>query len=191
MLGTMTTDAKLLTAEEFMQLSSPPDGGKMELVRGQVVTMAPVGGEHGGIAAELVLRLRQFSCEHGLGRTGVEIGYRLRRDPDLVRAPDVSFIAYDRLPGGALPEGFVDGPPSLAIEVVSPWDRDTDISVTIEDYLAAGTPRAWVVRPRTRTVTVHRPGGEAHTYHREDTLTSDDAGFEAEGFSLPVGDLFD
>jgi Uma2 family endonuclease len=44
----MTTEAKLLTADEFMLLPEPQEGGKMELVYGEVVCMAPVDGEHGG-----------------------------------------------------------------------------------------------------------------------------------------------
>lgn len=60
----------------------------------------------------------------------------------------------------------------------------------MNEYLAAGTRRVWLVRPRLRTVTVHRPNGDAHTYQLGDTLTSDDAGFDVAGFALPLSDIF-
>jgi Uma2 family endonuclease len=186
----MTTEAKLLTAEEFMLLPEPLEGGKMELVRGEVVTMAPVGGEHGSVASELVGKLRLFCREHDLGQAAVEVGYRLQREPDLVRAPDVSFLEAARLEEGRFPRSFVDGPPTLAVEVVSPGDRDVDLSTKVEEYLAAGARRVWLVRPGLRTITVHRPNGDAHTYRAGDTLSSDDAGFDVEGFALRVDEVF-
>ena len=49
----MTTDAKLMTAEELAQL---PDAGLYELVRGELRTMSPSGRKHGRIAAQLAWR---------------------------------------------------------------------------------------------------------------------------------------
>ncbi|GAB4331886.1 MAG: hypothetical protein Kow0010_17500 [Dehalococcoidia bacterium] len=61
----------------------------------------------------------------------------------------------------------------------------------IEQYLATGTPRAWVVRPKLATATVHRPGGDAQRYHRDDnTLTSGDAGSDIDGLRRPLATLF-
>ena len=173
-----------------MLLPEPPEGGKMELVRGEVVCMAPVGGEHGKRALRLGARILAFAGEHQLGEAGAEIGYRLRKDPDVVRAPDVSFLAASRLKDGRFPQGYVDGPPTLAVEVVSPGDRDGDVSTKVEDYLAAGTARVWVVRPEQRTITVYRSNGDAHIFREGETLGSDDAAFEVDGFALDVRDVF-
>ena len=41
--------ARLLTAEEFYELEESAHGGKMELIRGEVVIHMPVGGPHGSI----------------------------------------------------------------------------------------------------------------------------------------------
>ncbi len=186
----MATPTKLLTAEEFICLPEPPEGGKMELVHGEIVTMAPVGGEHGDVAGEIRDHLSRFARDHGVGRAGVEVGYLLKRKPDLVRAPDVSFTHASRLKDGRFPDTYVEGPPTLAVEVVSPNDHDDDVATKVEEYLAAGTERVWVVRPKVRTITVHRPDGNAHTYRSGDTLGSDDAGFSVEGFELLADDVF-
>jgi len=47
-------------------------------------------------------------------------------------------------------DGFIDGPPTLAIEVIAPDDRANDIQQKVSDYLAAGTTRVWIVEPKTK-----------------------------------------
>jgi Uma2 family endonuclease len=184
----MQTAQKLLTADEFYALPEPPGAGKMELVRGEVVVMAPVGGIHGDLVVYLGFLVLPFVHEQGLGRIMTETGYRLARNPDVVRAPDLSFISGDRQ---GLPTTYVDGPPILAVEVTSPDDRDGEVQTKVDEYLEAGTLRVWVVRPDRQTVTVHRPGGDAHTFSKGDAVTSDDAGFAVEGFTLPLAMLFE
>ncbi|HKS92499.1 MAG TPA: Uma2 family endonuclease [Tepidiformaceae bacterium] len=185
----MTTIEKLVTVEEFARLPDPRDGGKMELVDGRVVVMSPVGRRHGQIAGYLYETIEEFVGEHALGEVGFEVGFRLVPGRQGVRAPDVHFVEASRVPG--LPDdGFIDGPPTLAIEVISPEDRANDIQQKVNDYLAAGTTRVWVVEPKTKTVTVHHPGGDSHTFQSGETLASGDAAFATAGFALPLDDLF-
>jgi Uma2 family endonuclease len=186
----MVTGEKLLTAEEFFALPEPVEGGKMELVDGKVVVMSPVGLRHGDLAVTLAAELRRFVRAHSLGTTSVETGFRLRRDPDAVRAPDVSFLRRERVPPRPADLKFIEGPPDLAIEITSPDDRDSEIAKKVGEYLAAGVMRVWVVRPELETVTIHRADGSARTLGIGETLTSDDAGFPVPGFALAVAVLF-
>lgn len=189
--GHMTQVAeRLITAGEFALRPNPPEGGKVELVRGRVVTMPPVGPEHGERAGLVVSLMAYFTREHDLGKVRVETGYWLALGPDLLRAPDVSFVSKGRLAGEELYHGCVLQAPDLAVEVVSPSDRDVDVQEKVDDYLAAGVQRVWVVRPALKTVTVHRPGGDAHTYGGDNELSSDDAGFAVAGFHLALNELF-
>jgi Uma2 family endonuclease len=183
---------RLLTAEAFFELSDPIEGGKMELVCGKVVTYMPVSGKHGTRALRIGRSLGSFVDAHRLGEVAVEAGFLVRRSPDTVRAPDVSIFSRHSIPDGGVPEeGFVPFPPTLAIEVVSPDDLDREVSAKVDEYLEAGVERVWVVRPRRRTVTVYRRGGTARIVGRDGVLTSEDAGFSAEGFELSVDSLFD
>lgn len=179
----------ILTAEEFWELPEPSHGGRLELVEGRVVSDMPVGERHAALAAELAASILGFVKPRRLGRVHIGLGHRLARGPDTVRAPDVSFLSAGRLP--AVPgDRFVEGAPDLAIEIMSPEDREPDVARKVEEYFDAGAKRVWIVRPRNRSITVHRPGGDAHTYTHGDVLTSDDAGFEAEGFELSLPALF-
>jgi Uma2 family endonuclease len=179
----------LLTAEEFWELPEPVHGGRMELAAGRVVTEMPVGRLHAKLAARLLRVLGDFVDKHRLGETHVELGHRTSDSPDSVRAPDVSFSASHLLEGTAS-DGFVDFSPTLAVEVVSPNDRESDMARKVEEYFDAGSERVWIVRPRNKTITVHRPGGDAHTYSVRDTLSSEDAAFAVDGFELSLEQFF-
>ena len=184
------TRSRLVTADEFAAMPDPIHGGKMELVRGRVVTMPPVGPDHGERATDLSTELHVFTRANDLGRVRVETGYWLSAGPDDVRAPDVSFVGTARLATERVVNGFVIQPPDLAVEIMSPNDRESDVADKVDAYLAAGVLRVWVVRPEQKTVTVHRPSGDSHTYRVGDTLTSDDASFAVEGFALALAELF-
>jgi Uma2 family endonuclease len=182
----MSTASGLMTAEELWRL--PDDGTRRELVRGELRTMAPAGYEHGKIETKLTWRLAEHVEKSKLGDVvGADTGFVLARDPDLVRAPDAAFVSRARLEQTRASKQFFPGPPDLAIEIVSPSDTLYEIDEKVDDYLAAGTLLVWVVNPRRRTVTVHRPGGQQVVLREADQLTGEDV---VPGFACPVGSLF-
>lgn len=186
----MSTAERLLTAEEFFLLPDPIEGGKMELADGRVLTMSPVGLLHGQISHAIATALGAFVRPRQLGTVTQETGFRLQRNPDRVRAPDVSFLRSDRIPPKGRRETFIEGPPDLAIEVLSPDDRVAAVLRKVAEYLEAGTPRVWVVDPDAETVTVYR-AERSETFGPSSVLDSEAAGFAVEGFELPVDGVFD
>ena len=124
---------------------------------------------------------------HGLGRVVGGPGFRIARDPDTVRAPDVAFIAAGRIPEGESPVAYPDLAPDLVVEVVSPGDRAGEIRKKVADWLAAGTRVVLVLYPRTRSAVVHRPGVQPETLGPDDELDGADV---LPGFHCPVHDLF-
>lgn len=177
---------KLITAEELSQL--PDDGCRYELSQGVLVAMPPAGGWHGENSSEISWHLSSFIRPRALGRVYVsETGFVLARDPDVVRAPDVAFVANDRLPPARDREGYLPLAPDLAIEVVSPHDRQSDVMDKVLEYLDAGTRLVWVVEPRRRTVTVWTPDRTARILTEDDEL---DGGDVLPGFRLSIADIF-
>lgn len=82
--------------------------------------------------------MRQYIDENDLGLTfAAETGFRVERDPDLVRGPDASFVRQERLKGG-LQRGFFEGAPDLAVEVVSPDDTKREVAEKVNMWLANG-----------------------------------------------------
>jgi len=132
-----------MTAEELLRLNLPDK--RTELVCGRLVVREPAGHAHGRAAMRLGVAIANHAQLHGLGETfAAETGFTLRRDPDTVRAPDVAFVASDRLP--ELGErGFANVAPDLAVEVLSPDDRPSEVLHKVGDWLTAGTRLVWVV----------------------------------------------
>jgi Uma2 family endonuclease len=181
----MPHPARLVTADELERM--PDDDFRYELVRGRLIRMSPVAPRHGDVTVTLAALLWQHVRTHGLGRVWTEVGFRLFSNPDTVLAPDVAFVRTDRLPA-ADARGFYRGAPDLAIEVLSPDDRPSDVRARVDDYLAAGAPMVVVVDPAGRTVNLHRPGGSSDLRGEADFLAFDPV---ITGFSIPVASLFE
>ncbi len=175
----------LVTADELIRM--PDDGFKHELVEGRLITMTPPGARHGGLTGRLCSALERFVDEHDLGAVFVETGFHLVRNPDTVRAPDVSFVRRERLPEEGLPDGLWPGPPDLAVEVMSPNDSKPEVERKVQEYLQKGVGLVWVVFPRKRNVAVYRPGAPSEILAEGDVLDGDGV---VPGFRYPLARLF-
>jgi Uma2 family endonuclease len=103
-----------------------------------------------------------------------------------VRAPDVGFVAKERLTG-PIPDKYFPFAPDLAVEVVSPSDTAQDIREKVLDFLKAGTRLVWVVYPESKTVDVYRPDG-VQVVEINGTL---DGGDVLPGFRLALRAVFE
>lgn len=178
---------QLLTAEDVWEMPEVP-GKQFELVDGELVEVPGVGALHGLIAALIYKLLDTFVLGRDLGLVfGDNTSYILRRGPDRVRIPDVSFISWDRVPEGGVPEGYWPVAPDLAVEIVSPGDRADDVHDKVREYLEAGTRLVWILWPKHRAVTVREPGGVIRELGPDDEL---DGGDVLPGFRAHVGELF-
>jgi Uma2 family endonuclease len=176
---------ELTTAEDLWQMGS--QGKNYELIRGELLEMAPPGAEHGDIASEIIVLLRSFAKQHKLGKVLTETGFILNATPSTVRSPDISFLAAGKIPSEGLPRGFIPGAPDLAVEVVSPGDAASEIQDKVQDYLTYGTQIVWVVYPQQRIVIIHYPDGTARTLRETDTLSGETI---IPGFSCQVAEIF-
>ena len=88
---------RLMTAEDLAAIAD--DEYSYELIDGELIRLPPAGGDHGEVSAWFAYPLTKAAKATGLGRVFIaETGFVLRRDPDLVLAPDVAFALTRRLP---------------------------------------------------------------------------------------------
>ncbi len=177
---------RLMTAEEFWRL--PGGDGRSELVYGRVVEMPPPGPDHSRHDRRVTLPLAQYVEQHGLGEVFPNCGFILRRNPDLVRAPDSAFVSNDRMQASPPPDqGYWPVAPELAVEVVSPNDTAEDVLEKVQEYLAADVRLVWVIYPRRRQVYVYAPGRPPQVLSGASALEGEDV---VPGFTLPLEHLW-
>ena len=169
-----------MTLEEFLE----NDLEGYEYIKGKLVPMPPPSMEHGEISINIIRYLDMHVYKHQLGRLyTAETTFQL--DDRLVK-PDVAFVSMGRLPENRRKGSSV--PPDLAIEIVSPTDKQYDVTEKALAYLKAGTRLVWVIEPVTKTVMVYRSETDFTLLSCEDTLTGEDV---VPGFACPVAQLFE
>ena len=184
------TAKSLMTAEEFMAI--PEDGISRELIRGEVreFGMTLRNHMHAGVTANVTTLLNNWRLDLPRPRGKVSVGdagFRLRRDPDVLVGPDVAYASAELVAATARVPSFYDGPPVLAVEVLSPSDKHEDIVEKIGLYLEAGVV-AWMIDPDLQIVQVHRPGHLPESFNASHELIGDPY---LPGFRVAIAAIFE
>ncbi len=169
-----------MTMEDFLE----NDVEGYEYVKGELVPKAAAAIVHGKVGMNIILPLGSYIRENNLGRLFAnETTFQLG---DRVVKPDAAFVSTERLSEDKF-KGFSVAP-DHAIEIVSPTDKQYDVTEKALAYLKSGTRLVWVIEPIAKTVTVYRSETDITLLNYEDTLTGEDV---VEGFSCPVAELFE
>jgi Uma2 family endonuclease len=177
----------LLTAEEFV--ARPDPGYPEELVRGRIVPMPMPKPRHAQICGQAYFLLRIHIAAQDLGHLlSNDSGVVTERGPDTVRGADVSFYSYARVPKGPLPDQYLDVPPDLVVEVLSPTDRWPKVLGKVAEYLDAGTTVVLVLDDDRRMVQVYSSDGAPQSLGADDELSIPDV---LGDFTVRVGRFFE
>lgn len=180
----------LLSYEDFRRL--PPESPG-EVIHGELVVGPSPVSRHQQVAGTLYRLIAAFlDTAPALGEVYIaplDVVLRAER-PAIVVQPDVFFVAAAR---AGIVQDFVEGPPDLAVEVVSPGSGRTDAVVKRDLYAAHGVREYWIVWPAEARIDVfvlEPPKGEAtygtpRTFGVGEPLTS----ALLPGFSLDVARL--
>jgi len=132
--------------------------GRVELIEGMIVHMAPPGGEHTDVTSDMVLSL-------GLAmRRSPELGLKVLTQGTLkigdhnAPEPDV-FVARPRERG----KKYYEATDAVLVIEVSISTADADKRIKAPLYARAGIPELWIVEPEQASVTLYRgprPDGE-------------------------------
>jgi Uma2 family endonuclease len=176
----------MATEQDVLGLHGSAERRLCELVEG-VLVEKPMGFRESLLAAALIRALGNFIEPRRLGLVSGPDGF-MRLSAGLVRIPDVSFVAWEHVPGGIIPtEPIPDLVPDLAVEVLSPSNTRAEMARKREEYFAAGTRLLWLVDPDARTVEVFTPTGPSVLLGSAETLGGGDI---LPGFGLPLHELF-
>jgi Uma2 family endonuclease len=156
----------LLTFAEFEELPDSP--GKRELLDGEIIEIPPAKRRHVKIRHRIHARLTPIVLERHIGEVYMGVGFKLGGRHWV--QPDVSLVSPEQ-DQASDPEGYFEGAPRLAIEVISPANTAESVDRKIEKYFAYGGEEVWVFYPKTRRVWLYRRNEPAAIEHKE-VLTS-------------------
>jgi len=175
----------LLTAEDLPTLAD--DGCYHELLDWVLSEVTPPGGLHGQTLTAVAALLHAYVRQNRLGRVlAGDPGIILGRNPDRVRAPDICFIARERVPAGGIPAGYLEIVPDFVVEIVSPINRAGEVEQKTQEWLQAGVRRIWVVYPETHSVTAYRTLADVRVSTESETI---DGAPVLPEFAMQVADL--
>jgi Uma2 family endonuclease len=184
-MATVTTRA---TLDDLLKTD-----GKAELIGGRIVHFLASGHKPSVVALEIAVGLREYakSTKRGFA-AGDGMGFTIPELPSGRESfcPDA---AYFDGPPPARRMRFVEGPPTLAVEVRNETDYGPAAEVAIAakrvDYFAAGTLVVWDVDPDAELIHVYRSTdpGNPTTYARGQTAEAEPA---VPGWRVAVDDLF-
>ena len=186
-----TAATKWMTTEELFAM--PDDGMDRELIRGELreKPMTKRNRLHSyvmsNISQVLLNWLKTFPEPRGKVLSG-EAGIRLERNPDTSVGIDVAYVSAEVWAQQAPANKWVDGPPVLAVEILSPSDTHEDIVDKIRDYLRTGVVLVWLVDPDLQTLMIYRGTQKPQLLNVGDTWKGDP---DMPGFVLHVKDVFD
>jgi Uma2 family endonuclease len=155
MSATMLPAAKRATIDDLLRYE-----GKAELIDGKMVTYMPAGIRHSRIDSLIYMVLFQYEKTTKLGYAFDDnLGYRVAElfSGRESFSPDVSFYVGQL---SLKDTGFVDGPPTFAVEIRSPEEygpaAEKALAAKRADYFEAGTLVVWDVDPQAQTISSYR-----------------------------------
>jgi Uma2 family endonuclease len=148
--------------EEFC--AANPDWRLERSAQGEILVMAPAGGEAGYRSADVLGQLRDWAVEDKRGRAfDSSAGFRLANGA--VRSPDAAWVLKERLAGltKAQKRKFLPLCPDFVIEVLSPSDRLADLQAKMREWIEQGVQCGWLIEPDSQSIELHVPNRAVET----------------------------
>ena len=152
MVTPLSTTRRLMTYEELVALPSTRDHDRTELIAGEPIVSPSPGRKHQR-CVYLLSRVVGDAVEAANFGQLFFAPMDVRLAPMTVLQPDLLVLRHELLATNA-PEGIIDGPPDLVIEVISPFSRTRDEVTKRAIYEQAGVAEYWLVDPERKRVTL-------------------------------------
>ncbi len=172
-----------LTADDWLHL--PEDGQRYEILDGDLYVTPPPGIGHQRIASRLHILLHEFLAG-GLGEVlFAPVGVRLSEHD--VPEPDLVVVLTEN--AGRVQDQWIEGPPDLVVEILSPGTASRDLKTKRNLYEASGVPEYWIVDTKAGLVEVLALEGKGYArfglFGRGEVLRS----MRLTGLEIPVSSV--
>ena len=173
-----------MTVEKFLEWAEQQPKGRFELVRGEIVTMAPERNRHALTKLQVAVALREAVSRADLDCTVFPDGVSVIIDQSTTYEPDTTVQC-----GGAIDmESVKVDEPLIIVEVLSSSTGHVDISGKLVDYFRVPSIIHYLIVDADRRATIH------HSRDGEDIATrivTDGAlTLDPPGLKIAVADMF-
>lgn len=172
-----------MTLDEFAALPGEP--GKQELLKGELIAVPPPKVRRGLIQKRVRAMLSAYAAQRQCGEVFTNVGFVMCGDTCL--EPDAALVRPAQL-ARAKPDEWFGGVPALAVEILSPSNRASEIEDKVRSYLDGGADAVWVINPKRRRLTAYDRDGHFHTVGMPDGQMSGEPLFP--GLSISLAALF-
>lgn len=150
------SDDREWTYEDYCQL--PEDGNRYEVIEGKLYMSPSPRTLHQTLSKRLMVLFYELEQQ---GR-----GFIFAAPTDLLMpgctpvVPDLIYL--DRSQRELIKEKYVEGAPTLLIEILSPGTAGRDRTLKLNRYARSGVPHYWIVDPAEQTLELYRLEGDAY-----------------------------
>jgi Uma2 family endonuclease len=178
-----------LTDEAFYQLCQANPDVKLERsAQGELIIMAPTGGESGRRNADITIDLGLWNRQTQLGYTfDSSTCFKLPNGAE--RSPDAAWIEASRWEALSTVdrEKFSPIAPDFVIELRSANDSLSMLRAKMAEYQDSGVRLGWLINPQDQQVEIYRPDQDVETLQSPNQISADPV---LPGFTLSVNSLF-
>ena len=177
-----------VTPEHFDQLCIDNPDLRLELTKdGELIVMAPTGGESGERNLDLAGQVWYWNRQNNLGQGfDSSTGYDFIAFGGGKLSPDLSWSEKSRLAGVEI-VGFIPIVPDFVIELRSATDKLQPLQEKMQEYRRLGVKLGLLVTPQERQVEIYRPEQETEILESPDAI---DCGEVMPGFVLSMNRIW-
>jgi Uma2 family endonuclease len=174
-----------MNVSEFIAWAATQPRGRYELVRGQVVAMAPERARHNLVKLAVARALDDAVRRAGLPCTVFTDGMTVVIDDEHAREPDAAVqcnVATDL-------DSMILEAPLIVVEVVSPSSERDDTGDKLVEYFSVPSIRHYLIGNPEKRVVVHHARDDAGQIATR-ILRAGEVEFAPPGFTVSLSQLF-
>ena len=155
---------------------------------GEVLVMAPTGGETAHRNIDLSAQLQQWAKWDGCGKAfGSDAEFILPNGAAL--SPNASWVLTFRLNALTREQKrkFPALCPDFVVELISPTDRLPRVKEKMKEWMTNGVQLGWLIDADNETIYIYRPNQQPEQLTSRDTILGEGP---VAGFQLELDDIF-
>jgi Uma2 family endonuclease len=175
---------KFWTYEDYLEL--PDDGNRYEIIQGKLHMSPPPSTFHQTVSRRIQFVLYQLEQKGAGFIFNAPVG--LKFDDVSHVEPDLVYLTAQQK--HLIEKNFINGPPHLVVEILSPSTASKDRTLKLNLYAGAGVPYYWIVDPSARTFEAYELRDGFYSVKAALDSKQTYVAAEVEGVSLDLTEVF-